>query len=325
MNPSEPEIILVEEPGRLDVCAAARGSLTRNQAQRLILGGHITVNGKPVKANHLLRPGDTVEIVRPAPEKTQVEAEDIPLDIIYEDDQLVVVNKPQGMVVHPAPGHADGTLVNGLMYRIGDLSGIGGELRPGIVHRIDKMTSGLLVAAKNDSAHQSLSQQFHDHTARRSYLAIAVGNLKEDAGTVDAPIGRHRTDRKKMAVVPDGRPAVTHWRVEERFGSYTLLSLRLETGRTHQIRVHLAYRKHPLAGDTVYGSEKPQLGLSGQALHGYRLDLTHPKTGERLAFFAPIPDYFMNALKKLGETRTKEALLDTLRQEDRQDKGEESK
>ena len=258
------------------------------------------LNGKPAKANAKVNIGDMVELFFPPPAVTDILPEDLPLSIIYEDSDIAVIDKAKGMVVHPAPGNPSGTLVNAIMYHIRDLSGIGGELRPGIVHRIDKMTSGLLVIAKNDAAHRSLSAQIKAHTARRTYLALVEGNLREEEGTVNAPIGRHHMDRKRMAVVPDGREAVTHWRVLRRFGEFTLLRADLETGRTHQIRVHMNHIKHPVAGDKVYGPEKPKLGLNGQALHAAKLVLTHPSTGQRMEFYAPLPEYFRAALRRLG-------------------------
>lgn len=305
--------LICEYESRLDVYCAEHGDVTRNQAQRLIRDGSVTVNGKTEKPNCALKQGDSIHIVYPAPTQGGTAAENIPLDIVYQDGDLAVVNKPQGMVVHPAAGHADGTLVNALMYHMKDLSGIGGQMRPGIVHRIDRMTSGLLVIAKNDKTHLALSEQFREHSASRTYLAIATGNFKEDSGTIDQPIGRHKTDRKKMAVSPDGRDAVTHWQVLERFGCHTLLRVQLETGRTHQIRVHMAYIKHPLAGDGVYGSPKLQLGLDGQALHGYRLSFLHPGKKEQMIFYAPVPAYFVGALQKLGCRSTPTALMDTLK------------
>ena len=296
------EPLLFEALGgeRLDVFAAKSAGESRSYIQKRIEEGMVLVNGKPSKANMKLKAGDWVEVVLPPPRVTELLPEDIPLDIVYEDKDIAVINKEKGMVVHPAPGNETGTLVNALMYRLKDLSGIGGELRPGIVHRIDKLTSGLIVVAKNDAAHRALAEQMKLHTAHRSYLAIVEGNIKEDSGTVNAPIGRHKTDRKRMAVTPNGREAVTHWRVLERYGAFTLLALALETGRTHQIRVHMAYIRHPVAGDTVYGPEKPKLGLTGQALHAAKLTLTHPSTGETLSFYAPVPAWFCAALKRAG-------------------------
>lgn len=294
---------------RIDAYLAETTEYSRSRIQNLLKNGCITVNGKVPKSNYVLRAGETVLIEPPEPEPLDVVAQEIPLDIVYEDEDLCVINKPQGMVVHPAPGHADGTLVNALLYHLGDLSSIGGIQRPGIVHRIDKLTSGLLVVAKNDLVHQSLSEQFRDHSAGREYLTIASGNFREDTGTIDAPIGRHPTERKRMAIVSNGREAITHWKVVERFGTYTLLKITLETGRTHQIRVHLASEHHPVAGDTVYGSKKPQLGLKGQALHGFRLHFFHPTRKEPMTFTVPLPDYFVSALHKLGWTGSADDIL----------------
>lgn len=297
---------------RLDALVAAETELSRTQAQRLIRDGQITLNGESVKPNAVTSVGDLVEITYPEPEEVDVAAEDIPLDVLYEDEDLLVVNKPQGMVVHPAPGHADGTLVNALLYHIKDLSGIGGELRPGIVHRIDRMTSGLLVVAKNDASHRALSDQFRERKAHRSYIALVDGNIRQDEGTISSPIARHPVDRKKMAIVPGGREATTHWRVLERYGQYTLLQIELETGRTHQIRVHMASIQHPVTGDDVYGIDKKPFGLAGQALHGYRLAFLHPRDGRSMRFYAPVPEYFLNALKKAGEPKTGEELMEQL-------------
>ncbi len=299
-------LIAETEASRIDAYLAANTDLTRSKLQKLIKEGAVALNGKPCRANSAVRPGDAIRILVPETDEDRLpEPEDIPLDVVYEDDDLAVINKPKGMVVHPAPGNPSGTLVNALLYRFRTLSGAGGEIRPGIVHRIDRLTSGLLVVAKNDAAHEALARQFSAHTAHREYLCLVHGNLKEDSGTVDAPIGRHKTDRKRMAVTEDGRRAVTHWRVLERFGTETLLDVRLETGRTHQIRVHMAYIKHPILGDEVYGSPAPKLGLNGQALHGYRLTFTHPRTGETMSFTAPLPDDFRTALHRLGGSEPK--------------------
>ena len=275
--------------------------ISRSQAQRLLEQGLITIAGKPAKKNDRLPAGTTLALVLPQAQETELAAQDIPLDIRYEDEDVVVVNKPKGLVVHPAPGHADGTLVNALLHHCGDsLSGIGGERRPGIVHRIDKDTSGLLIAAKNDFAHAQLSAQLKDHSLARTYECIVCGSLKEDSGTIDAPIGRHPTDRKKMAVTEkNSRSAVTHWEVIARYRGYTHIRCRLETGRTHQIRVHLAWRNHPIVGDMVYGRKKPELGLDTQCLHARALDFTHPRTGERVHVECELPDYFQKALSKL--------------------------
>ena len=279
-------------------------NLTRSAAQKLLEGGHVLRAGKALKKNDRLNPGDEISVLIPDPAEVEILPQDIPLDVVYEDEDVIVVNKPVGMVVHPAPGHPDGTLVNALLYHCGDsLSGIGGELRPGIVHRIDRDTSGLIIAAKNDFAHQKLAAQLQDHTLARVYECVVVGNLKEDSGTVDAPIGRHPVDRKKMAVVANGRPAVTHWRVLDRFRGFTHVECRLETGRTHQIRVHMAYIGHPILGDTVYGSKKPVPGLQGQCLHAVGLRFLHPRTGEMVELHCGLPEEFRAQLCKLAAKR----------------------
>ena len=286
---------------RLDAYLAANlEATTRSGAVKLIESGQVSVGGKVPAKNYKLRSGETVEVTVPDPEAIELVAQDIPLDIVYEDSDVIVINKPKGLVVHPAPGHPDGTLVNALMFHCGDsLSGIGGELRPGIVHRIDRDTSGLIIAAKNDLAHQGLSNQLQDHTLSRVYHCIVTGNLREDSGTVDAPIGRHGVDRKKMAVVADGRRAVTHWRVLERFQGFTYVECRLETGRTHQIRVHMAHTGHPILGDTVYGSKKEVKGLQGQCLHAVGLRFIHPRTGEAVELGCGLTEEFEVQLKKL--------------------------
>ena len=275
--------------------------VTRSAAARLCEEGRVTAAGKPLAKNYRLGGGEAVSVTLPDPEPVDVAPQDIPLDVVYEDSDVIVVNKPKGLVVHPAPGHPDGTLVNALLHHCGDsLSGIGGELRPGIVHRIDRDTSGLIIAAKNDAAHQKLSAQLQDHTLARIYRCIVIGNLREDSGTVDAPIGRHPVDRKRMAVEPrTGRPAVTHWSVLARYRGFTHVECRLETGRTHQIRVHLASVGHPLLGDTVYGSRKPWPGLAGQCLHARRLKFIHPSTGRPVELECPLPDWFQAVLRKL--------------------------
>ena len=296
-------LIAETEAQRIDAYLAANTELSRSRIQKLIKDGAVERNGKPCKANAEVKPGDVIRLFVPQEADGMLpEPENIPLDVVYEDDDLAVINKPKGMVVHPAPGNPSGTLVNALLYRFRTLSNTGGAIRPGIVHRIDRLTSGLLVVAKNDFTHEALAKQFAVHSAHREYLCIVHGNLKEDSGTIDAPIGRHKTDRKRMAVTEDGRRAVTHWRVLERFGTETLLDVALETGRTHQIRVHMAYIRHPIVGDEVYGSAAPKLGLSGQALHGYRLTFTHPKTGETMTFTAPLPEDFKTAIVRLGGT-----------------------
>lgn len=287
---------------RLDSFLACRvPELTRSAAARLIETGRVTVAGRTAAKSCRLEGGELVEAELPDPEPTQALPQDIPLDVVYEDEDVIVVNKPAGLVVHPAPGHPDGTLVNALLHHCGSsLSGIGGELRPGIVHRIDRDTSGLIIAAKNDAAHQALSAQLQDHTLARTYEAVVVGNLREDRGTVDAPIGRHHTDRKKMAVTDrGGRAAVTHWEVLERFQGFTHVRCRLETGRTHQIRVHMAHLGHPICGDTVYGARKPVPGLTGQCLHAVGLRFIHPRTGESVELSCPLSDAFTALLEKL--------------------------
>ena len=256
-------------------------------------------DGRPVRKSDRTAAGTRYEVEVPPPKELGILPENIPLDVAYEDGDVIVINKPKGLVVHPAAGHWSGTLVNALLYHCKDLSGIGGTLRPGIVHRIDKDTSGLLIAAKNDFAHQALAAQLKDHSLARTYEAIVCGSVREDRGTVSAPIGRSPADRKKMAVVPDGREAVTHWEVVGRYRGYTHLRLRLETGRTHQIRVHMAWRSHPILGDTVYGHKKPELGQSSQCLHARALTFRHPRTGEPVTVTCPLPDYFQDVLQKL--------------------------
>ena len=285
---------------RLDAFLSADGALTRSQAARLIAEGRVRVNGKPAAKSARLSGGETVTVDVPQLRETALPAQDIPLDVVYEDDDVIVVNKPTGLVVHPAPGHPDGTLVNALLHHCGDsLSGIGGEKRPGIVHRIDRDTSGLIIAAKNDAAHLALSAQLKDHSLSRTYECLVTGNMKQDSGTVDAPIGRSSADRKKMAVVPTGRRAVTHWEVVARYPGVTHLRCRLETGRTHQIRVHMAYIGHPILGDTVYGAKKPVPGLTGQCLHATGLRFIHPRTHEPVELTCPLPEEFTRMLAKL--------------------------
>ena len=287
---------------RLDAFLSRQGdNLSRSAAQKLIEAGAVRLNGKLPKKNDRLNQGDTVEYTIPEPKEVDITPKDIPLEIVYEDEDVAVINKPKGLVVHPAAGHQDDTLVNGLLYAMGDsLSGINGELRPGIVHRIDKDTSGLLAIAKNDLAHTVLASQLKDHSMARTYEAIVCGSFREDSGTVDAPIGRHPTDRKKMCVTQrNSKPAVTHWEVVERFRGYTHIRCRLETGRTHQIRVHMAYIGHPILGDMVYGHKKPELGQSSQCLHAGALCFRHPRDGRPILVFAPLPDYFQQVLEKL--------------------------
>ena len=275
--------------------------LSRSALQALVADGHVQCNGKTVAKSLKLKAGDTVLLEIPDAKPIEAVPQEIPLDIVYEDAHLLVINKPKGMVVHPAPGNPDGTLVNALLYHCGEsLSGIGGQKRPGIVHRIDRDTSGLIIAAKNDAAHLALAAQLADHTLARTYECLAVGNFREDSGTVDAPIGRHPVDRKRMAVVRQGgREAVTHWEVIARYPGVTHLRCRLETGRTHQIRVHLAYIGHPILGDTVYGAKKPVAGLTGQCLHAVGLRFIHPRTGEPVELTCPLPEEFVRMLEKL--------------------------
>lgn len=277
-------------------------NLTRSAVQRLLEEGAVTLGGEPVKKNRKTEAGEVYVVALSDPEPIEALPQNIPLDVVYEDEDVIVVNKPVGMVVHPAAGHPDGTLVNALLYHCGDsLSGINGKLRPGIVHRIDRDTSGLIIAAKNDAAHLALAAQLEDHSLYREYHAIAVGGFREDAGAVDAPVARHPVDRKKMAVDRvNGKNAVTHWRVLERYSGYTYLQCRLETGRTHQIRVHLASLGHPLLGDTVYGAKKPVPGLAGQCLHARKLTFTHPRSGEEMTVECPLPDWFEAVRQKLA-------------------------
>lgn len=297
------EITAEESGDRIDALLARnREDLSRSAAQRLLELGNVSLNGKPVKKNYKCSAGDCFQVILPQIEEIPLIPQDIPLSIAYEDSDLVVIDKARGMVVHPAPGHSDGTLVNALLWHCGEsLSGIGGEKRPGIVHRIDKDTSGLLIVAKNDFTHQALSAQLSDHSLCREYEAIVRGNLREDSGTVDAPIGRHPTDRKRMAVIwKNAKPAVTHWSVLARYRGYTHIRCRLETGRTHQIRVHMASIGHPLLGDYTYGAPSPEKGLEGQCLHARRLQFIHPRSGETVVVEALLPQYFTDVIAKLG-------------------------
>lgn len=288
---------------RLDKYLAGNAPLSRSRIKNAIESGEALVNGKAAKPGDKLRPGDVVTLRIEEPKQASAAPEEIPIDIVYEDPSIAIVNKPQGMVVHPAPGNVSGTMVGALLYRIKDLSGIGGELRPGIVHRLDKDTSGLLAVAKNDAAHASLSGQIAERSMKRIYAAVVHGNIREDELTIDKPIGRSRRDRKKMAVDAGGRRAVTHIKVLERFGEFTYIEASLETGRTHQIRVHMASIGRPVAGDTVYGPKKPRLHEGGQLLHAKELRLRHPETNEEMIFKAPLPDYFERALKYLRKER----------------------
>ena len=297
-------IVTAEESGeRIDaLLARLLDGFSRSAAQRLIESGAVLLDGNAVKKNRVCAAGERFLVTLPALAEIPLVPQDIPLDVVYEDGDVIVVNKARGMVVHPAPGHADGTLVNALLYHCGDsLSGVGGEKRPGIVHRIDKDTSGLIIAAKNDAAHLALSAQLADHSLCREYEAVVRGRLREDSGTVDAPIGRHPTDRKRMAVTHKAsRNAVTHWEVLARYRGYTLICCRLETGRTHQIRVHMAHIGHPLLGDYTYGAPSPDKGLEGQCLHARRLRFIHPALGGPVELETPLPDYFLDVLNKLG-------------------------
>lgn len=294
------ELRIKEAGNRLDKALADLTDLSRSQANDAIKNGRILVNGQAKKAKYTVQIDDLISYELPEEEVLEYQAENIPLDIVYQDDDVAVVNKPQGMVVHPSAGHSSGTLVNALMYHIKDLSSINGVVRPGIVHRIDKDTSGLLMIAKNDKAHNALAAELKDKKSLRKYLAIVHGNLPNDRGVIEAPIGRSDKDRKKQAVTAKGKPALTRFQVLERFGDYTLVELTLETGRTHQIRVHMAYIGHPVAGDPLYGPRKTLKG-HGQFLHAQTLGFTHPKTGETMTFSAPVPAIFQETLEQLRQ------------------------
>ena len=288
---------------RLDKAVSVLCSdVSRSAAQLLIDDGCVLVNGKQSNKKTIVKTGDEISVALPEPKVLNVEAEDIPLDIVYEDEHLLVVNKPKGMVVHPAAGNYNGTLVNALLKHCGDsLSGINGVIRPGIVHRIDKDTSGLLIVAKNDVAHRCLAEQIKEHSFTRVYNTVVVGNIKDDSGTIDAPIGRHPKDRKKQAVTDkNSKNAVTHFEVLERFNGFTFLKVKLETGRTHQIRVHMSYRGNPVAGDVVYGNPKKTYGLEGQCLHAAVIGFVHPVSGEYLEFESELPDYFKDFLRRIS-------------------------
>lgn len=297
-----------QENARIDRCLAELlGELSRSYIQKLLKEGQVLVNGQAVKASYRVCLGDLISLDIPEAVEPKIQAEDMALDILYEDQDVILVNKPKGMVVHPAAGHYSGTLVNGLMAHCRDqLSGINGVMRPGIVHRIDRDTTGVLIVCKNDFAHSKVAAQLKEHSITRRYLAVVHGVIKEEEGTVDAPIGRHPTERKKMSInEKNGRPAVTHYQVLRRFGHYTYLECRLETGRTHQIRVHMASIGHPLLGDEVYGPHKCPFSLQGQTLHAAVFGFIHPRTGEYLEFTAPLPEYFEKLLKQLeNSTRT---------------------
>ena len=290
------------EDERIDKCLSVLiDSLSRSYIQKMVKGGQVTVNGQPVKGSYRLNCGDLVYFTLPEAVEPDIAPEAIPLDILYEDDDVIVVNKPKGMVVHPAAGHYSGTLVNALMYHCGEqLSGVGGVIRPGIVHRIDMDTTGSIIVCKNDTAHQKIAAQLKEHSITRRYHAVCLGVLKEDSGIIDKPIGRHPTDRKKMAVdVRNGKTAVTHYRVLQRFEKYTYIECELETGRTHQIRVHMSAMGHPLLGDMIYGPEKCPFKLQGQTLHAKTLGFIHPSTGKYIEVDAPLPEYFVHLLKIL--------------------------
>ena len=296
--------VITDQTGRIDkVLTSLEPEITRSQLKNLINDGHVTVNGQAVKPKYKVQAGDKISLVKSEPQSLELTPENIPLDIVYEDDDVIVVNKPQGMVVHPAPGHPDHTLVNALLYH-SPLSTINGTFRPGIVHRIDKDTSGLLMVAKNDLAHQSLAEQLRNKTNKREYRALVYGQIKEDEGTIDAPLGRNPQDRKKQAVVKGGRHAVTHFKVMKRYDNFTLVKCILETGRTHQIRVHMKYIGHPLVGDPLYGPRKV-IGKDGQFLHAALLGFKHPRTGKELVFEAPLPENFQKMLDKLDKQQHK--------------------
>ena len=292
-------IVSEEMSGRLDKLASDQlGGTTRSYIKKLIESGGVTVNGEISKPNRKVKAGDEIKVVLPDPEELEITPENIPLDVVYEDSSMLIVNKPRGMVVHPAPGNYSGTLVNALMFHCGDgLSGINGEKRPGILHRIDKDTTGLLMVAKNDNAHQKLSEQIKEHSLTRAYKALVHGNIKQDSGTIDAPIGRHPTDRKKMTITgKNSREAVTHYNVLERFSKYTLVECVLETGRTHQIRVHMSKNGHPIVGDKTYGVKKEEFNLNGQLLCAYKLGFIHPDTNEYMEFTCGLPDDFQRVI-----------------------------
>ncbi len=297
------ELLMVEEDWegeRLDAFIAGElDDLSRSQVKGLIDSKQVEVDGEPRKASYRLKLGEEIKVVIPEAREIEIIAQNIPLTIIYEDSDIAVIEKPKGMVVHPAQGNPDNTLVNALLFHIKDLSGINGEIRPGIVHRLDKDTSGVMVVAKNDNAHRNLSQQIKEHTINREYLALVHGIIKENLGTIDAPIGRSKVERKKMAVVAEGRNAISHYQVLERFQNYTFIKVKLETGRTHQIRVHFSYIKHAVVGDPLYGSGRKHFDLDSQALHAHLLGFVHPSSGEYMEFKSPLPEYMENILTQL--------------------------
>ena len=297
------ELLIVNEEmegERLDACIAEQLEyLSRSMVQTLLADGQITIDGKIPKASYRVKEGEEIRIHIPAPQEVNIAAQDIPLEIVYQDKDIVIINKPQGMVVHPAHGNWDNTLVNALLFHIKDLSGINGELRPGIVHRLDKDTSGLLMVAKNDQAHRHLAQQIKEHSFNRQYIALVHGNISEKLGVIEAPIGRSKTDRKKMAVVKDGKAAISEYQVLERFRNYSLVKVKLLTGRTHQIRVHFAYINHPVVGDPLYGPAKKHFTLNGQALHACLLGFIHPSTGEYMEFTVDLPWHMQKIIEQL--------------------------
>ena len=305
MIDQEIKVVEIENQKRLDqYLAQKQNDLSRTMIKKLIEEGQITVNGKNVKTSYTVQAGDTIKIIVPEAKETKLEAQEIPLDIVYEDKDIIVVNKPKGMVVHPAVGNPDGTLVNAIMAHCKEnLSGIGGELRPGIVHRLDKDTSGLLIVAKNDKAHIAISNQIQNREVKKVYLALVRGNVPEDEATIDMPIGRSTKDRKKMAVTKNGKNAITHFKVLERFGNYTFLEVRMETGRTHQIRVHMSEIGHPVVGDMVYSNGKNEFGVEGQMLHAKSLTFKHPTNGKILNLEAPLPKYFEEVLNLLRKEK----------------------
>lgn len=302
-NYDEDEISIVSdvENERIDVYIAGKFTeMSRSSVQKLIADGMITVNSKSIKANYKLKKDDEINITIPEPEPLDIIAENIPIDIVYEDDDLAVINKPQGMVVHPAPGHYTKTLVNGLMYHLKNLSSINGVMRPGIVHRLDKNTSGMMLVAKNDKSHNFLAKCLKEHSINRIYYALVEGNIRDDNGVVDAPLGRSEKDRKKRTVTTkNSKNAITNYWVVERYGKYTLLKLKLQTGRTHQIRVHMRYIGHPVVGDDIYGSKTNKFGLNGQLLHSKSVGFIHPSTGEYMEFDSELPEYFSEVLRKI--------------------------
>ncbi len=298
----ETKTFVSDKTERLDVFLSEKIDKTRSAIKKLVDDGNVTVNGKCEKAGKTLKIGDEITVILPEPVKLDLEAENIPLDVVYQDEDVAVINKPQGLTVHAGNGVHGSTLVNALLYHLDSLSGINGVIRPGIVHRIDKDTSGLLVVAKNDAAHVSLSEQIKNKTCKRIYIALVEGVVKQNSGVIDTFIGRSDKNRTMMAVKSEGRRAVTHYKVIKRYKDYTLMEFSLETGRTHQIRVHTKYVGHPIVGDPVYGYKTQKFKLNGQLLHAFRLELTHPKTGKRMSFEAPLPDYFQAVLTKLDHT-----------------------